>query len=88
MSGQDGLTPLRSLLLIQRVGGFTCKRSTKIFTLFSLQEQKGLIKRTQSPLSQHFRHCFSTCLNRSKSPEQQKQGFSLSLLKDDDYDYV
>lgn len=64
MSEQDSLTQTRGLLLIRSDEGFTCERSTKIGAVFSLsslishQEHQGLMKRTQSCLSQRYWHIF------------------------------
>lgn len=89
MSGEDRLTQPRGLLLIQSDRGFTRKRSKKIgavfslSTLFSLQEHQGLMKRTKSCFQQYC-HFFPFVWNGITSHQQQKQGFTLPLLKDDE----
>lgn len=64
MSRQDRLRQTSGLLLIRSDEGFTCKRATEIGAVFSLsslislQEHPGLMKRTQSCLSQRYWHFF------------------------------
>lgn len=97
MSREDRLRQTSSLLLIRSDEGFTCKRATEIGAVFSLsslislQEHPGLMKRTQSCLSQRYWHFFFSIYlewDHIVSHEQKIGGFNLPLLKDDEFYYV